>query len=132
MGCKEAFCYLTIDYKNKIGSYMSSPKKNDSSIPEEYEYELPGKPLNHSDEPLGQSFFTDPNEAVFGIKPFDPHKNIPLKTWKPWLIACAVVMCLGLIFEFGILGKNGKQGPLCHYLPQNKVCYILAGPTVSH
>ena len=33
--------------------------------------------------------------------------------------------------EFGILGKNGKQGPLCRYMPKNKVCYVLAGPGSS-
>lgn len=108
---------------------MTSPQNNNQppSWSENYEYELPGEPITHSDKPLGQSLLSDPSTLPADVKPFDPEATFTLKAWRNWFIACAIVLGLGLTFEFGILGKNGKQGPLCQHLPHNKICYVLAG-----
>ncbi|MDI2091841.1 hypothetical protein [Commensalibacter oyaizuii] len=107
-------------------------KKNNHHLGEPYEYELPGEPLNPSDEPLGKSFFTHPSVVPDGVKPYDPHGPVlGFQQLKYWFLACAVMIIFGLVFEFGLLGKEGKEGPLCQYLPKNKVCYYLAGPPPS-
>ncbi len=106
-----------------------NPKENNSSMSDSYEYELPSNSTRSStDESLGESFFTHPSNILADIKPTDPYEKLDMKAFRPWYIACAVVVILGLIFEFGILGKDGKQGFLCNYLPKNQVCYVLAGP----
>ncbi|MDI2113267.1 hypothetical protein [Commensalibacter nepenthis] len=105
---------------------MSKDKK-DFGIKEEYEYELPGQPLNPSDEPLGRSFFSNPSDVPADAKYLNTDEYTNLGYLKYWLVACVVMLVLGLTFEFGILGKDGKEGPLCQYLPKNKVCYYMAG-----
>lgn len=101
--------------------------EKDFGIKEKYEYELPGEPLNPSGEPLGKSFFTNPSVVPPDVKYIDPKEYSGLGYFKYWFLSCAVMLVLCLIFEFGLLGKDGKEGPLCQYLPQNKVCYYLAG-----
>lgn len=102
--------------------------KDDFGIKEKYEYELPGEPLNPTGEPLGKSFFSNPSAVPSDVKYIDPNEYSGLGYFKYWFIACILMLVFGLTFEFGILGKNGKEGPLCQYLPKNKVCYYLAGP----
>lgn len=106
---------------------MNSTEKHQAAS-ENYDYELPGTPVYSSRESLGESFFTHPSTISPDIKPFDPDRDLPSLSFRRWYIACAIVLTLGLIFEFGFLGKDGRQGPLCHYLPKNKACFILAGP----
>lgn len=110
---------------------VGSKNFHDDERAEEYEYELPGPALNPSGDPLGVSFFTHPSVVPPGVEPFDSNEKLDFKFLRPWFIGCAVMLVLGLIFEFGLLGKDGKQGALCDYLPANKVCYVLAGPLPS-
>lgn len=96
-------------------------------IKEKYEYELPGEPLNSSGEPLSKTFFTNPSIISSDVKPFSEKEYAGFSYLKYWFISCIIMLIFGLTFEFGILGKDGKEGPLCQYLPQNKMCYYLAG-----
>lgn len=122
--------YLIINMKVVENFIMDYKDKKNLPV-DKYEYELLGKSVHSSSESMGESFFTQPSSLDSDIKPLDPNQKIEFATLRPWYIACTFVLVLGLIFEFGILGKNGKQGPLCRYMPKNKVCYVLAGPGSS-
>ncbi|EHD14501.1 hypothetical protein CIN_04330 [Commensalibacter intestini A911] len=112
---------------------LDEDDEREYGLKEKYEYELPGEPLNPSGEPLGKVLFTNPSVVPSDIKPLSDKEFTGLGYLKYWLLSCIIMLIFGLTFEFGILGKDGKEGPLCQYLPQNKMCYYLAGvaPTTS-
>lgn len=98
---------------------------------EDYEYDLPSPPFQESDESLGQRFFTHPSQIPEGIEPFDPERDIKPRSLTPWIMGCVFMIILGGFFEFGILGKDGKKGPLCPIVFSGKICTILAGTPTS-
>lgn len=98
---------------------------------EQYEYDLPGEPFHGSEEPMGQDFFSQPSSVPPDVKPFDAKDASGWRVFMPWIIGIILMLIVGGIFEFGILGKNGKQGSLCHSVFSEKICQVLAGPAPS-
>lgn len=110
-------------------------KYYDKSVGEAEDEPIDLPPLGPNDEPLGQRFFTTPEARVEStdpeLKPYVLEENSGIKFLIPWIIMAVFTIIGWAIFQFGLLGDKGVQGPLCRYLPANKTCQFLAGTPPS-